>query len=101
MKRDPEYELALLKKIEGEEVYMFPFVYGMDEETKKEWDHLQLLFDQGLVTKEGSTWRLTYKGHEALELESQGLIKRAIKEHGDVAALTILIEFAKMYLTGG
>lgn len=100
MKRDPVYELSLLRKIEAAEEYVFPFVYGMDEETKKEWDHLHLLLDQGLIAHEGSTWRLTHNGHEVLELENKGYVSKAIKKHGYVT-WAILIEAARLYLTTG
>lgn len=70
MKRDSEYQIELLKKLEDDEgsfhVANYP-TYGMNEGRIKEWHHLQLLVDEGLVVKRNRTsYRLTSKGHDAL-----------------------------------
>lgn len=103
MKRDIEYQIDLLKKEEEKDGPLFTVwalnIDKANDEEFKYWYHLQLLKDEGLITQLGKSnhYRLTAKGHDALDLHRQGLIKRAIDEMGNVG-LVALIEGAKALL---
>lgn len=86
MKRDTKYQIDLLKEIEdyADAIYMFAQTFGMDEESQKKWQHLQLLADEGLVEKlSDHGYRLKALGHDVLDMHREGLIEKAIDKLGD------------------
>ena len=93
MKRDTDYMIELLRRIEADEnaLYQFPPVLDMDD---KEYHHLQLLCDQGMVEQvNNSAYRITHWGHNMLENIDKGRlkqIKRMLMEKFETEALEVI-----------
>ncbi|MCQ0970678.1 DUF2513 domain-containing protein [Paracoccus sp. TK19116] len=106
-KRDHDFIRQLLMSMESADDWLTVSALhmGSNADSQKEYFHMQLLADQGLVQergRNGDVYRLTAQGHDYLDsIRDEGVwskTKAAVAETGGSASIEIMKQLAMAYL---
>lgn len=102
MKREPDRIRKLLLDYEASEEWLFAADEDLTEENEKDYYHILLLCDEGLMTRHAPhTFRLTAQGHSFIEATRDDTIWSKTKEGARKiggATLAMMAELAVAYL---